>query len=682
MSKLTNYRAFISYSHKDNRWAERIHKNFESYSVPSRLVGQKTSMGVIPKKLSPIFRDREELSVAENLSEAVQTALDNSDCLIILCSPASAKSKWVNKEILTFRELYPDRPVFTAIIGGEPLSSLGGTKRGEECFPPALLEGRSQGDGLEPLAADFRSGGDGFRLALIKLVAGMLGLRLDQIIQRDHQRRQRRVTAITISSAFLSLVMGALALFALSAQSDAEQRRAEAEGLIEFMLIDLKEKLEPLGSLEILDSVGEKVIEYYDGQSLNELPADSLGRRARAFHMLGEIESVSGNMESAYQHFTTAYQATHRLLANNPEDSDRIYEHSQSAYWVGEFAGQQGQTEEREGYWIEYRDLANKLVVIDPENIEWRTELSYSYNNLGVVYLQTFRLQEAMDSLNASLELKLEMLDEIGNDPQKWSNIANTYAWLADTADILEGRDSAIAFRLRQLSVFEDELSEFVDDWNVRRNSVTAEMALARLLVATGKETTDEDLDFARGILISATHEADMLVERDPSNARWRSTAIATRLWLTQVHVLSGDLDLARQAFNEATAYMAHTSMISLDRWEIDRIRNLSSLFEARILFLAEAHSEVEEVIMSLLIELSNDSEWMHRTSHGAYIFASASNTLADALQAQGKVSEAISVRNTLVDTLRLVENRMTVSALSEYRHAERIVQDSQALVE
>ena len=632
-------------------------------------------MGVVPKKVSPIFRDREELSVAENLSEAVQTALANSDCLIILCSPASAKSKWVNKEIVTFRELFPNRPVFTAIIGGEPFSSLGGDQKGEECFPPALLEGRSQGDGLEPLAADFRPEGDGFRLALIKLVAGMLGLRFDQIVQRDHQRRQRRVTAITISSALLSLVMGALALFALSAQSDAEQRRAEAEGLIEFMLIDLKEKLEPLGSLEVLDSVGEKIIEYYDGQSLSELPADSLGRRAMAFHLLGRIESTTGDLESAFQRFTSAYETTLQLLINDRNDPDRIFEHSQSAYWVGELAALQGRPDDQERYWIEYKDLSDQLVNIDPTNTEWLTESAYSYTNLGVVYLRSYRLQEAMESLNAALGIKLSLAGDEEIDSQQWLSIATNYAWLADTADLLLGRSAAIEFRLKQISVFENELSGFAEDWNIRRSSLTAEMALARLLIAEGEVTSEEDLGFATGLLISASFEADMLVEHDSSNTVWRTTVIGIRLLLAEAHLRSGNIEAARQAFNEATAHLAHISMISLERVELDQLRHKSALVEARILAQSGHHPEAEEVIMGLINDLSADAGWIYRTPSGAHVFAVASNVLSDSFSAQGRALEAYEVRARLVETLNSIKNRLSVSTRTELRRAENLLQ-------
>ena len=86
------YRAFVSYSHKDKTWADWLHKALETWRVPSRLVGTETAHGTIPRRLIPIFRDRDELASADSLAEKVNAALAQSENLIVICSPASAAS--------------------------------------------------------------------------------------------------------------------------------------------------------------------------------------------------------------------------------------------------------------------------------------------------------------------------------------------------------------------------------------------------------------------------------------------------------------------------------------------------------------------------------------------------------------------------------------------------------------
>jgi len=72
------YRAFISYSHRDERWARWLHRSLERYRVPRRLIGRVTSWGTVPARIAPVFRDREELPSATDLSRTVNAALAQS----------------------------------------------------------------------------------------------------------------------------------------------------------------------------------------------------------------------------------------------------------------------------------------------------------------------------------------------------------------------------------------------------------------------------------------------------------------------------------------------------------------------------------------------------------------------------------------------------------------------------
>ena len=150
MSKF-RYKAFISYSHRDESQAAWLHRALETYRVPKRLIGNKGQFGTVPGKLSPVFRDRDELSSATDLSEKITNALAESETLVVICSPASAQSRWVNEEIRQFRALGRSDRVLCVIVDGDAQSG----DPDHACFPPALLENE---DGLkhEPLAADIR----------------------------------------------------------------------------------------------------------------------------------------------------------------------------------------------------------------------------------------------------------------------------------------------------------------------------------------------------------------------------------------------------------------------------------------------------------------------------------------------------------------------------------------------
>ena len=112
----------MSYCHADESLAVWLHKSLESYRVPKRLVGSAGLHGPVPAKLSPIFRDRDELSSAGDLSSKIKDALSDSETLLLVCSPSAARSRWINEEIRYFRSL-GGRRIYCVIVDGDPQSS-------------------------------------------------------------------------------------------------------------------------------------------------------------------------------------------------------------------------------------------------------------------------------------------------------------------------------------------------------------------------------------------------------------------------------------------------------------------------------------------------------------------------------------------------------------------------------
>jgi hypothetical protein len=104
------YRAFISYSHVDTASAKWLHRALEGFRIDKDLVGRATATGTIPNTLRPVFRDRDDFTAGHTLTDQTCAALDASDALIIICSPASTKSRYVNEEIRLFKSRHPARP--------------------------------------------------------------------------------------------------------------------------------------------------------------------------------------------------------------------------------------------------------------------------------------------------------------------------------------------------------------------------------------------------------------------------------------------------------------------------------------------------------------------------------------------------------------------------------------------
>ena len=511
------YFAFLSYSHKDEAVASWLHPALESFQVPTSIAGKVTENGIVPKRLTPVFRDRHELAAAADLGDEIRQALACSRFLVVLCSPAAAQSKWTNAEIDAFKRARPDGCVIAAIVDGEPFASELPGREQEECFPPALRHrydkrGRPTAKRAEPLAADLREDRDGKRIGLLKIVAAMLGVGLDDLVQRDHLRRQRRLAVIAAVSLVGMIFTSSLAVFAMEARNTATEQRRHAEGLVGFMLGDLRDKLEPLGRLDVLDSVGSRALEYYQRQDKSELSDEALAQRSKALTLMGEVAQARGDLDGALKRYQEALAGTAEAVRRYPDDSKRLFDHAQNVFWVGYIAYQRGQVAEASNRFNEYRRLANRMVALDPGNKDYRLEEIYANSNLGTLLMDERRYAQAARAFEAALRPAetLAATEPKNLDYQK--QVSANLAWLADAHEYSGELDQALAERERQLRILEsvgrlDPLDQ--------RDAMTAHYAMGRLLASRGQAEAGLR-EFQSGFTLS-----EALYKIEPDNTEW-----------------------------------------------------------------------------------------------------------------------------------------------------------------
>ena len=220
--------AFVSYSHRDKAWAEWLHRALEHFRIDPDLVGRASPAGPVPRRLRPIFHDREDFSAGHSLTEQTRAALEGSQFLIVICSPNAAKSHYVNEEIRHFKAIGRGAHVIAVIIDGEP----GDAER--ECFPPALRvmiapDGTPTRAPEEPIAADARREGDGKRVALLKVVAGLIALPFDDVRKREAIADNRRIKIAAAAVAVVAMLGMAAGYFVWDRQSRNDEMVAIAK---------------------------------------------------------------------------------------------------------------------------------------------------------------------------------------------------------------------------------------------------------------------------------------------------------------------------------------------------------------------------------------------------------------------------------------------------------------------
>ncbi|MBR0045333.1 MAG: toll/interleukin-1 receptor domain-containing protein [Bacteroidaceae bacterium] len=130
MEQTYKYFAFISYNSKDTAWGKRVQQKLEHYRMPATLCSEH---GWSRTPIKPVFFAPTDIQPG-GLSEELQERLRASRNLIVICSPNSAKSEWVGKEIAFFHELGRTKQIHFFIVEGEPHSGNEDT----ECFNPVV----------------------------------------------------------------------------------------------------------------------------------------------------------------------------------------------------------------------------------------------------------------------------------------------------------------------------------------------------------------------------------------------------------------------------------------------------------------------------------------------------------------------------------------------------------------
>lgn len=199
------YAAFISYSSRDRRFAARLQSKLKRYRIPKRfgdidITGQ--GLKGLLRRIKPVFRDTEELSSGD-LNAKLKHALDDSAALVVVCSPNSAKSRWVDKEIQHFIDQGRSDRIFAIIKSGIPNADSKQASR--ECLPASLRGSGDEAANLHVIAGDRRERVDGPKVAFLKVVAGIAGISFADLVDRDAKRA--RTTRIWSLGSFLGIMI-------------------------------------------------------------------------------------------------------------------------------------------------------------------------------------------------------------------------------------------------------------------------------------------------------------------------------------------------------------------------------------------------------------------------------------------------------------------------------------------
>jgi len=562
----TNYLAFISYRHADNteedrQWATWLHQQLEVYDIPADLIGSTNQRGeIIPERIYPVFRDEISLPADSNLASAITTALDNSNFLIVLCSPRSVQSQYVNDEILYFKQIGKKDRIMAALLLGEPNASIDDAKEEDpedvrtlECFPKALQYHLKENGELdttsrtEPIAANFRlpdgSKGlthpnvykqqllkqgrnkkDATRLsdsyeeqlnnAKLKIIAGILGVQLEQLTQRDKIFQLNKARAASKRFMRIAVIMGVLSMAALAAtgfaytqwqQAEQAKQRAEQEkhraeegltqirkslNFMNFALRDVMDAHVPqhkrIKIVRQIDAI-VAVLEQHDNQSLE-------GQRLRAVALLQKSEQVLKNdkldPKDALPLAQQGLELFKKLSQQDPGNTGYQRSLSVSYEKLGNIQLRLGNTQAALTHYQTSLELRKKLSLQDPDNTGYQRDLSVSYNKLGDIQLRLGNTQAALTHYQTSLELRKKLSQQDPDNTGVQRSLSVSYEKLGNIQLRLGNTQAALTHYQASFDIFKKLSLQDPDNTGVQRGLSVSYSKLGNIQLRLGDTQT------------------------------------------------------------------------------------------------------------------------------------------------------------------------------------------------
>jgi len=404
------------------------------------------------------------------------------------------------------------------------------------------------------------------------------------IAERKRRNRARERTRLAVMASITTALVVATVFAVVSfrqyrraerAKGSANQAatratlaRNEAEKLINFLTVDLRDKLKPIGRLQLLADVNWRVHEYYQAFAGHDETPDMMARRSAALVNEGDTSKAQGNLGEAVNRYREALRIREELSRKDPKNAARQLDLSLGHAAVGEALYLQGDLSAALASYLSALGIERGLVDKDPKNAEGQHDLSNTLTGIGLILQAQGNLTEALKDFEDARAIGEKLANSYPENIEYNSDLAVYLVRMGDSRLALG--DSAGAFKSYNdsLVVRKTLANQQTNDMGRQRDISVSVEKIGDVFLAQG------DLGTARHYYDEALEVRKQLNQRDPSNADWKRELSLSYEDHANVYLNQGDLDSALASYGDSLSI--RRELVEKDPRNADAQRDLS----------------------------------------------------------------------------------------------------------
>ena len=377
-----------------------------------------------------------------------------------------------------------------------------------------------------------------------------------QLLITKPQRIARRAIAAVIAAIMLAgawrytVDLRYERAIAVKERAEAQKQRANAEELMEFMLGDLRKKLDQVGRLDILDDVGERVMQRAELLQPELMSAEELARNAKALNQMGEVRVGQGRTPEALYFFRRSLRFAQEAVNRAPDNAEALKVFGVTHFWIGNSQRLKGDLDSALVHMREYMKAGDKLAALQPAEKDAQLEKAYGHSSLAFVLEAKGEFKEALEHYKVSLGVREDVARRNPGDTSAQEEVARAYNKLAVLYYKIGDLRGALDYSRREVEIYRTLVSREPQQMQWKSRITTSLGYMARTLTYTG------EADAARALWQETLTLQRELARHDPSNIDWQRNVAITSRWLVSDYARRGDVAGATALCAEAVAIM------------------------------------------------------------------------------------------------------------------------------